>query len=227
MSPLCASDLRFDLARHISTDPHGRVVPNVTSILAETGVSTDFEDLACVSPRLAERIAFRCALGSAVHADCHSLDDDDLIWESVHHDAVPYVEAWATCRRNLGLTPLTRERRVYHPVHDFTGILDGIFLVERSERCPGRVLVDLKIGDPNDAAAHLQTAAYCEAYLAEHPGEQISERWAIRLCPELDVPYRIVNYTSPQRPEAWRDFQKFLACLAVFHEQPARRRAIR
>ncbi len=221
---LTAADLSFDVATHRTTTPAGIEVPHVTRILGDVGVSSNFEDLACLSPRLAEQIAFRCALGTAVHADCHAFDDNDLEWSSVHPDSRPYLAAWATCRDNLHLVPLTRERRIYHPLYQYTGILDGIFLCETTGH---RALVDLKIGDPEDAAAHLQTAAYEAAYRAEHPNETIEERWAIQLYPEFCIPYRIVNYTAPARLEGWRDFQKFLACLTVFHEQPARRRPIR
>lgn len=221
IATLTAADLVYDSAAHRTTTPDGCDVPHVTAILSAVGVSTNFEDLAQLSPRLEEQIRYRCALGSSVHDYAHAYDDNDLDWTQVDPRVEPYLTAWADCRENAKLLPLTRERRVFHPVAWFTGILDGIFLHEATGK---RILADLKIGDPADAAAEFQTAAYEAAWLIEHPTETIDERWAIRLCPDLQIPYRITNYSA--RAEAWRDFQKFQAFVTTYHEQAVRRRRI-
>ncbi len=54
------------------------------------------------------------------------------------------------------------------------------------------------------------------------PHLPIDERWAVQLTPKLRVPYRIKNYTAMS--DAHAHFGKFMACLTVYHEQPARRR---
>lgn len=219
---ITAADLRYDPTSHTSTTPDGVDVPHVTAILHAVGVAVDYDALSASGPRRAEQIAFRRQLGSAVHADCHAYDDGDLDWATVDPRVDPYVRvAWATCRENLGLVPLTRERQVFHPVLLYTGFLDGIF------RCEGkRVLIDLKIGDPEDAGAAFQTAAYEAAYHAEHLDETIDERWAVQLLPERrPIPYVITNYSA--RLAAWRDMQKFQAFLLTYHEQACRRRRIR
>jgi hypothetical protein len=161
-------------------------------------------------------------LGSAVHADCHSYDDNDLNWGTVDVRVLPYVEAWAQVREDRGLVPLTgtREQRVYHPVYHYTGIIDGVFSL--ASDTTARILLDIKTGNPDDAAAHLQTAAYAEAWASMHPEECITARWAVWLRPDRSVPYSIVDYSA--RPDAYADFQRFLACLTVYTEQPARRR---
>ena len=214
----------FDAATHTSRLSNGLDVPHVTAVLSAVGVSTNFEDLAQLSPRLEERIREACARGAAVHADCHAYDDDDLAWETVDERVRPYVEAWAAFRRAKGLVPVARERYVYHPMYQYAGIVDGVFGLRRAKRRL-RVLVDIKTGDPEDAAAHLQTAAYAEAFLVGHPGESIDERWAVRLVPARRVPYRIVNYTAPARTTARLDFATFLACLTTYNAQPGRRKA--
>jgi hypothetical protein len=211
-------DLIFNAELHEYRLPlDGRIVPNVTSILRATGMSTDFEAIKAQSAARAERIDYRRDLGTAVHADCHAFDDDDLVWDSINPDVLPYLEAWAVFRENTKLTPTQRERRVFHPLYYYCGTLDGIFLLPNGLR----VLGDIKIGDPEDAAADLQTAAYAAAHLVEHPHEPIDERWSIQLTPDKGIPYRITNYTA--RPEAWQDFAKFQACLTVFAEQQRRR----
>ena len=215
------TDLVFDPITHTTRLPDGTDVPHVTHVLQSVGVSTDFVALAGQGPRVESRLSYARDRGTAVHADCHAYDDDDLVWATVDVVVRPYVEAWARVRDTHRLEPLRRERRVYHPTYEYAGILDGIFY---SHQTGHRVLIDIKTGNPEDAAAHLQTAAYAEADQHTY-GEQIEERWAVWLRPDKLVPYTIFNYSS--RPDAYLDFNKWLACLTVFREQPIRRRKIR
>ena len=215
---MTVADLVYDAATHTSRLPNGLDVPHVTAVLSAVGVSTNFEDLAQISQRLEDAIRMACARGTAVHADCHAYDDGDLAWETVDGRVRPYVEAWAACREAKGLKPLTRERRIFHPLYLYTGITDGIFRWKRS-----RVLIDIKTGDPEDAAAHLQTSAYGAAWDHEHPSEPIDARWAVRLVPGRRVPFRITNYTAADRYERHLDLPTWLACLTVYRAQPVRR----
>lgn len=220
---LTAADLRFDPVAHRTTTPDGADVPHVTTVLGATGLATDFEALAAISATLADDVAWARARGTAVHADCHAYDDGELDVAAMHADVAPYVQAWATARRNLRLVPVSRERFLYNPIHRYAGITDGVFEQDNapSLRRP-RILVDLKTGDPNDGAAHLQTAAYEQAY-AFCGGGTIDERWAIWLQPDARVPYRVVNYSAPERWQAAYDFQVFLSALCVYNNQPGRR----
>lgn len=213
-----ASDLTFNPATHTTTAPNGRDVPHVTAVLHAVGVATNFEALASMGAAMAERIQLAAARGTAVHADCHAYDDYDLDWGSVDPRVRPYVEAWAQLREDKDLVPLAhgRERQVYHPVHDYTGILDGVFVW--GDRY---VLLDIKTGDPEAAAAHLQTAAYEGPWNLAHPTQAATERWAAWLTPWRATPYRLVPYSA--RRDAYLDWQKWLACLAVYREQPGRR----
>jgi hypothetical protein len=214
-SDVCAASILFYPETHEYFTPPGREgglrIPNVTTVLRAVGVSADFQN---VEPGTLE---FRRQLGTAVHTDCHAYDDQDLAWATVDERVKRYVLAWGEFRDANQLTPTTRERLVYSRTFNYCGTLDGIFLLTDGSR----VLIDIKTGDPEDAAAHLQTAAYEFAYREEHPEAPIAARWSVHLTPELKVPYRIHPYTD------FRDFGKFQACLTVFHEQPARRRRIR
>lgn len=212
------ADLRFDAERHEYRLPDDRLVPNVTTILKLTGVATDFDEIASRSARMANAIEYRRALGVAAHADCHAFDDHDLDWNAVHPDVLPYVKAWQVYRESQDLVPVERERIVFHEDLFFCGTLDGIF-----EKPDGSlVLIDIKLGNPFDAAAHLQTAAYLAAYLREHGSDvAITERRAVRLMPERRVPYDVTPYTD------WQDIHRFRAVLTTFYEQPERRRSHR
>lgn len=210
------SALTFDAEKHEYRTADGRVVPSVTRILHRTGLATDFEAIAASSRRMAETIEYRRALGTAAHADCHAYDDDDLDWNAVDERVRPYVEAWAEFRANTKLTPIARERRLFHPGLFYAGTLDGVFATPDGKL----VLVDMKLGDPSDAGAAFQTAAYEAAYLLDHPDLAIAERWAVQLDPSRRVPYVITDYTA--RLQHWRDFSIFQSAVAVYHAQPAR-----
>lgn len=223
---LRAADLLFDEATHTSKTPDGRAVPHVTHILAAVGVSTDFEALGSMSRDLAETIAYRRALGSAVHADLHAYDDDDLDLQHLADSPTrPYVEAWATFRRHLRLTPVSRERRIFNPRDWYTGKYDGIFIQDGD--WTRRILIDTKIGDPEDSGCRFQLAAYAGAHLLEHPDQPIHERWGVQLAPEKPRnPYVLFPYTTTGLyPDHWHDYRKFQCFCVTYREQAARRRA--
>lgn len=214
-------ELVYDPASHTTRTTTGIDVPHVTHILSAVGVGTDFEEVAERVPRMRGRLDYARQRGTAVHMDCHAYDDDDLDWASVDPRVGPYVRAWAQCREEKGLMPVARERRVFHPVDWFTGIMDGLFV-----RNGAHGVVDIKTGNPADAAAHLQTAAYAAAYAVEHPGIKVVWRWAVWLRPGREVPYTIVDYTDTRkRPDCHFDYRKFQCCLTVYREQPEQRRS--
>lgn len=208
-----AADLSFDPVLHEYRLPDGEAVPSVTTILGAVGVSLNFEDLSQRSERVRAAIDFKRDLGHALHADAHAFDDDDLVWETVNAEVLPYLLAWSTFRSNTGLVPVSRERRVFHPELFYCGTLDGIF-----RKPDGRlVLVDIKTGDPEDSGCRWQTAAYQAAFALEHPELPVVERWGVRLMPDKSVPYDIHPYAE------WREWMQFKAFLTTYHCQAARR----
>jgi len=211
-SVLSAQALTFDPTKH-EYWLDGRIVPSVTQILKATGVSTDFDALGAMSDRLHGQIELKRDLGSALHQDIHAFDDGDLVWETVDDRVLPYLEAWTIFRENTGLKPLARERMVFHPALNYCGTLDGIF-----ERPDGaRVLLDVKTGDPHDAAANLQTAGYQLAYACEHPDLFIVERQSVQLQPDRKVPYLVTPYRD------FSDFATWSAIVTTYWNQSGRR----
>lgn len=147
-----AGDLiEFDPAGHIYRRRiDGSIVPGVTTVLKDTGVSADFDGLSSMGKRIEHAIQLKRDIGTAVHADAHAYDDNDLDIATVHPEVRPYLDCWIAFRGNYPhLRPATRERLVYHPVLGYAGTLDAIFLqagesdIEITERwsvqlCPGR-----------------------------------------------------------------------------------------
>lgn len=212
---MTAASITFEPEAHIYRLPNGQTVPSVTTILRATGVSVDFEAIKASSPRRAGAIEEKRDIGTALHADAHAFDDDDLDWSTVDHRVEPYLRAWETFRNNKGVVPLSRERIVYHPGLHYTGTLDGIFGTGEGKT----VLIDIKTGDPEDSGCCYQTAAYELAWRTEHD-VHIDERWGVQLIPGRRVPYVITPYTD------WRDADRWRAIVTTFYCQAARRREL-
>lgn len=207
---MSAAILAFDAAEHVYTVAGNRI-PSVTEILKWTRVSTDFDALP--NREAIERARDR---GTALHADAHALDDGDLDWSTVHDEVKPFLKAWEQFKTDKNATPISRERRVYDRALNVAGTLDGIFTVYLS---PVPVLIDIKTGDAESAAARYQTAAYLLAYASECPDALMYRRWSVELTPERRVPYRVTEYTD------FRDFDVWRAIVATYYASSARRMA--
>lgn len=198
--------LLFDAAEHRYTTPEGVVVPSVTQILKACGQSTDFEGLRALSPWKKRDIDARRDLGSAVHADTHALDDGDLNWDTVHPEVAPFLDCWRMFRERKQLTPVERERIQFHDGLWFCGTFDGLFTMPGFD---GLVLPDLKIGDPEDAAAQFQTAGYEVAYRWQRhrEGRPVDGvpiwRWSVQLTPDRTEPYKITTYDDYSDHRYW------------------------
>ena len=82
----------------------GVTIPSVTQVLALSGIA----DVSGIPLYRLERAA---AVGTAVHAACHFLDEDDLDLESVHPEIVGYVLAYQLFKTDTGFLPRAIEQR--------------------------------------------------------------------------------------------------------------------
>lgn len=190
MSTVAASPIFFDDATHayrVGDVP----VPSVTQILRATGISSDFNAI----PQ--ETLERKRLIGDAVHRACHYFDEGDLVETSVAPQVLPYVEAWMRFRSERGFVPDMLETRLYSGVYHFAGTLDRLGRVPEGRR----VLADIKTGDPDDAAADLQLAAYLVALREMRPelADQVIERWSVQL--RADGTYKLLRYPKPGRSE--------------------------
>lgn len=170
---------------------NGLAVPSVTQILRATGVSGDFS---MVAPDVLER---KTRIGQAAHAAAHFHDEGDLVESTVAPEVLPYLVAWMRFRAERGFVPELLETVVYSRVHHFIGRFDRLGRVRDGR--PGRVLCDIKTGDPDAAAADLQTAGYEIALTEEHPELYLEplERWSVQLLE--DGRYKLRRYPLPGR----------------------------
>lgn len=170
---------------------NGIPVPSVTQILRATGVSGDFS---MVPADVLER---KTRIGQAAHAAAHYFDDGDLVEATVAPEVRPYLDAWMCFRAERGFVPELLETVVYSKVYHFIGRFDRLGRVRDGRR--GRVLCDIKTGDPDAAAADLQTAGYEIALVEEHPEllDEPLERWSVQLLG--DGRYKLRRYPLPGR----------------------------
>jgi hypothetical protein len=135
----------------------GQPVIGVTSALQLAGQSTDFSK---ANPTDLER---QRQVGQAAHAAAHYFDEGDLVEASVHALATARLQAWKLFRHERRVVPVMLETVVASRRYGYIGRLDRFLLVEMTRL----VLGDIKIGDPDDAAAHLQLMLYLIALLEE------------------------------------------------------------
>lgn len=211
--------LSFDPATHEYRRPDGARVPSVTQILRGVGVSADWDLLRGRGLREAAAIDRKREIGTALHADAAAYDDGDLDLASVHPDVLPFLEAWAMCRKNLALVPVMRERRLYSEKFGFCGTCDAVCY--RGADLERLYLIELKCGSAEDAGARYQTVGYQMLWETEYPARPIAERWAVELTPGAAVPYRVVNYSAA--PDALEDRLYWAAFVMTYRKQAARR----
>lgn len=194
LAQIATLGLTFDEATHTYA-LDGRVLPSVTTVLKDNGLSDDF---AAVDAATLERARQR---GTAVHAALHYLDEGTLDEATVDPVVAPYVEAWQRFVADRGVLITAMEQRFADAVYGFAGTVDRIAVVD------GLVtLLDIKTGSVT--GANYQTAAYVHLAGLTRPA-----RWAVQLHPERRIPYTVHPYGDP------RDWRIFRAALELTHER--------
>lgn len=228
--PTWAERLQFDEPAHRYT-LDGRELAHVTRILKACGVSLDFEALVSTGKISHEDLLFKRDLGRAAHMATHYYDEGTLRRETVSHAVEPRLQAWIDWRERTGFTPLMLETALYHPTLLVAGTNDraGYFSRFEGHSPTDLITVDLKLGDPEDAGAQWQTAAYAEFLaiaLEQQPGFdafkfRLQPRYAVQLLPEGRAHH--VKYTN--HVGDWRDFQHFVTTYRRQHAQRTGRAA--
>ncbi|MCC6989917.1 MAG: hypothetical protein IT181_13010 [Acidobacteria bacterium] len=207
---LATAAVDFDESAHRYTY-NRRIVVSVTQVLRAFFPHT----FAHVPADVLER---KRQIGQAAHLATHLHDRGHLDERTVTDAVRPYLESWRLWCDIQRATVIATEIRLVHPTLGYAGTIDKLVIVPDFA---GLTLPDLKTGDPADARAHLQTAAYAElvrAALAERLGPHEVppiRRLSLHLQPTGHVP-RAYPYDSRL------DFRKFKAlreALAVLEEE--------
>jgi hypothetical protein len=194
---------------------------SVTQVLKACGISRDWSDVPL------DVLEAKRALGQAAHAAAHYYDDGSLRAETVDDRVTPYLQAWIDFRTQTGFTPSLLETPLHHPGLMFAGTLDRAGCFEKFERCDPRDLyiLDIKTGDPDDAGAEWQTAAYAELLsmnLSRHSpfyasvDFRLRPRYSVRLWDDG-------RYTLAKYPDSLRNWTEFTHFLSTFRRQHAQR----
>lgn len=180
--------------------------PSVTQVLERTGL-VDFSDI----PPSIRRAAL--SRGRRVHKAAQFLVEDDLDMDTVPLEERGYVEACANFLQTSGFIVLGSERRIAHVDYGYAGTTDAIGLWRA-----GFAIADWCTGDLSESAKDLQTSGYTEALRKCPPSEWTNftpaspiARIGVHLKKNGD--FATEPYSDP------RDFSKFLAAVAVVHEQ--------
>lgn len=194
--------IEFNAERH-EYRVDGRLVPNVTSILAP------LYDLDGIPRAVLER---KRAIGQAVHRAIELELQDDLDESTVHEDVAPYLPAWRRWRVDRGFELIASERKVAHPLYGYAGTLDlrGRLTIKfpREKAAPGPATIDLKTTFEVKDPVGLQLAAYQGAEAAGgDPAAKRDRRLALQLKPDGTYVERFFD-----DPKDWPVFLSFLTC---------------
>jgi hypothetical protein len=185
--------LHFDPATHTYTHG-GERIPSVTQILDM------ISDLDSIPSHILKHAAAR---GDAVHFACELHDRDDLAWETLEAELVPYVEAWIKFRQQTGFVPDKIEHRMFHPALRYAGTLD------RTGTMGGKhVLIDLKAVVAVYPTTGPQLAAYEQLLKATEPDCPPLERFAVQL--KKDGNYKLHPYADRA------DYSVFVSALTLW-----------
>jgi hypothetical protein len=221
--------LRFDEATHTYTLGQ-LVLPSVTQILKATGVSTDFDRLVEEGKLTRAQLLEKRELGRAAHMAAHYYDEGSLRPGTVDPRVEPYLEGWIKFREVTGFKPAILETALHHPGLLVSGTLDRAGRFERFEGCKpfDLYVVDIKLGDPEDAAAQWQTAAYAgllQANLEKSQGGPVDPMW-LSVRPRFSVRLRDTGtYDLKRYDNQVTDWQEFCQFVTTYRRQAVRRKA--
>ena len=211
--------LTFEPTHHVYT-LDGAPVRSVTQILRLVGL-INFDS---VPPSILETARVR---GTVVHQSVHYLNEHDLDVEQFCYDFpayAGYLRSWIRLFDSGRLSTVLCEHRVAHTTPRFAGTFDWLGTFDGDA-----ALLDFATGDPEDAAKHLQTAAYViaarqwakqddqavlRAFLEQH---LYVSRYAVRLRPDGSYPL-LTAYHDPH------DFTRFLVLANAVSVVDAERR---
>lgn len=209
--------LVFDGATHRYTFG-GLALPSVTHILKRVGVSRRWDDI----PR--EILEAKRLLGQAVHVAAHYYDEGTLDPQTLDPRVEPYLQAWIDFRDRTGFTPALLETPLQHPGLLIAGTIDRAgYFAKFADADPADLhTVDLKCGDPEDAGARWQTAAYAELLsVSLAPTSSFHQPLKLRMLPRYSVQLLATGkfklHAYRETLQDWLEFSHFVTTFRRQH----------
>lgn len=212
LAPFRQAGVTFDPIEH-RYHFDGEPVLNVTSILREHKISADWSKVPAIT------LVEKREIGRAAHIAAHYFDEGDLAPGSVAPEVCPYLDAWRRFVEEQAFQPFLLETPLVHPLMRYAGTVDRFGIVQRLHPSGRPSVVDIKTGDPDDAGAGPQTAAYEQLIRAvfepdmfgpDVPADLWDEAWT-RYSVQLlaSGKYKLCTYTQH------RDLQRFNWALSL------------
>lgn len=172
----------------------GNPVPSVTEII---------KPLVDVGRVPQEVLEYKRSLGKAVHKAIELHEQQNLDFDTLDQDALPFFEAWLKFTQDTGFRAVLTEQIVWSEKLRFAGTLD--ILGARGEGHPDELL-DAKCVWAMGSATGPQTAGYALA-LSESHGIKVKKRGGVQLL--RDGTYKFHPFNNPN------DEHVFRACLSI------------
>lgn len=188
--------MRYDADTHTYYADDDSVLPGVTTVCQVVSPLPTFRDMEDSRD-----------IGRDVHLLTQLFDENDLDVLTIDPFYTAYLAAWQAFLVNFSFVPIEVEEAVEHPKHRYAGTLDRVGLACFKGGPPVRTLIDIKTGVVMPVAA-IQTAAYAEAWNAQHSRRKIERRLAVYL--REDGSYLVEPHIEPS------DFAVFLNALGVY-----------
>jgi hypothetical protein len=175
----------------------GREVPANTRILEDQGL-IDLDGI----PR--DRLAYKSALGTAVHYAIHLHETHNLDEKSLHPEIAQYFQAYKKFSEVFKFEPRHTELMLYSKIWGFCTTLDlqGPFVWNKKEI---EAILEIKCSWNMRAANAIQTAAQQIAFEENYPDIKIRGRFGLQLKGTGN--YDVFEYNNP------RDKNTFLSAL--------------
>jgi hypothetical protein len=198
------TQLRFNHARH-EYSLNGQVLPGVTSVLKEAGLTPDF---GMVDPDVldkAARLGRQC--DTMIEMDVLGLLDVD----SLDEELKGYYDAWRDFLQCSGFRPTKPQLLVHSAKYGYAGQLDllGNYGEGDSEQL---WLIDTKRVASVPFSTRFQTMAYSQAYSESKADLRTPKRFALQLKRDGRKRWSLIPYS-----EDAADLRVFLAALTIYN----------
>ena len=200
---MLALPITFSEEDHVYRDAAGRRIPSVTQIME----ANRLQDYSKVKPNDLKKAQEG---GKKAHEMCELDDNGWAEFYTFPEELMGYLVGWRAFKAAVGATILCTERKVWHPVHGYSGTFDG-FLRDRNGV---HWFIDRKTG-PEDEAHEIQLAGYWEAVKVSAP-EILPPGTGIDMIRFAAIHLHVDGTFTIAPHNAKRGWPLFLACLQLF-----------